>query len=376
MRACGANNFAGIFEGNHSIYLYSRGGGVYVGLFKSTTSRASIRNLGVVDANLYGPSANQSIGALVGLNRGNIRVSYTRGGTVNNDSVSGNLTNVGGLVGLNQGGNIVTSHVRDCTVNGGAGDDVIGGLVGSNKNGSTIIASHATGCTINVVGGSFAGGLVGIMFTGTITASYATGAIHGGAGSDDVGGLVGSMGVFGSSSGTNTITASYATGAVNGGAGSDQVGGLVGFMTANTNSITASYATGATNGGVGRDGVGGLVGFMAGGTNTITASYATGDANGDVGNDDAGALVGEVTTGAGTTNTITHSYGFSNVAKEYDGNDGTAHPAGLSGSGAAKANGLTAPVGREYRCCRRMGPDCQQDQGRLGLLALPAKPLP
>ena len=51
----GANSFAGIFEGNgHSISnLYSRGGGVHVGLFRSTTSRASIRNLGVEDANLY-----------------------------------------------------------------------------------------------------------------------------------------------------------------------------------------------------------------------------------------------------------------------------------------------------------------------------------
>ena len=158
---------------------------------------------------------------------------------------------------------------------------------------------------------------------------------------DRVGGLVG----FTGAGGTNSVLASYATGAVNGGAGADKVGGLVGSIdTSGTHTITASYATGVANCD-GNDNVGGLVGLMGYGTSTITASYATGDANGDVGNDDAGALVGEVTTGAGTTNTITHSYGFSNVAKENNGNDGTAHPAGLSGSGAAKANTLTAPGG-------------------------------
>ena len=116
-------------------------------------------------------------------------------------------------------------------------------------------------------------------------------------------------------------------------------------MSNGTNTITASYATGDANGGAGADDVGGLVGFMSNGTNTITASYATGDANGDADSDDAGALVGEVATSG--TQTITHSYGFSSVAEENNGNNGTAHPAGLTGSGAAKANTLTAPGGSE-----------------------------
>ena len=441
----GPNNFAGIFEGNgHSISnLYSRGrSGSHRGLFRATTSAASIRNLGVVDANIYSTSGSVGIGGLVGSNLGSIVSSYVKGGTINKDGILGDLTNVGGLVGLNQGGNIVTSHARDCTVNGGTGNGYTGGLVGSSRNGSTIIASHVRDCTIGgggyiggLVGGMFAGtnsltasyvtggtvnsgtdrsyigglvgsmgpifsssstnsitasyatgtvnggaesdrvgGLVGIMFndTNSITASYATGDINGGVGVDNVGGLVGSInnginsiiasyatgavnsgagsdnvgGLVGYMlSGTNTITASYATGTVNGGVGVDRVGGLVGIMFAGTNSITASYATGTVNGGVGVDNVGGLVGVMGAGTNSITASYATGAANGGSGADDVGALVGEVD--AGGTNTITHSYGFGDGTMENDGNDGTAHPAGLSGSGAAKANTLTDPVGSE-----------------------------
>ena len=377
----GATNFAGIFEGNgHSISnLYSRGrSGSHRGLFRATTSAASIRNLGVVDANIYSTSGSVGIGGLVGSNLGSIVSSYVKGGTINKDGILGDLTNVGGLVGLNQGGNIVTSHARDCTVNGGTGNGYTGGLVGSSRNGSTIIASHVRDCTIG--GGRYIGGLVGGMFAGTnsLTASYVTGGtVNSGTDRSYIGGLVGSMGPIFSSSSTNSITASYATGTVNGGAESDRVGGLVGIMFNDTNSITASYATGDINGGVGVDNVGGLVGYMLSGTNTITASYATGTVNGGVGVDNVGGLVGNMGAGtnsitasyatgaanggsgaddvgalvgevdAGGTNTITHSYGFGDGTMENDGNDGTAHPAGLSGSGAAKANTLTDPVGSE-----------------------------
>ena len=335
----GANNFAGIFEGNgYSISnLYSRGGGAHVGLFRSTTSRASIRNLGVVDANLYvsDSNANSRAGGLVGSNLGSIVSSYAKGGTVNRSH--NNAGQIGGLAGFSQG-SIRDSHATGA-VNGGAGVDNVGGLIGWSGTGSSIIASYATGAVNGGAGIDRAGGLVGRITDGsTITASYATGVVNGGDGADDVGGLVGDM-----NTGTNSITASYATGVVNGGAEIDFVGGLVGIMFSGTNTITASYATGDANGGAGADDVGGLVGDMNTGTNSITASYATGDANGDAGSDDAGALVGEVATSG--TQTITHSYGFSSVAEENNGNNGTAHPAGLTGSGAAKANTLTAPGG-------------------------------
>ena len=339
----GPNNFAGIFEGNgNSISnLYSRGGGVHVGLFRSTTLQGSIRNLGVVDANLYvsNSSANSRAGGLVGHNLGSIVSSYAKGGTVNRSH--NNAGQIGGLAGLNQG-SIRDSHATGA-VNGGDGNDRIGGLVGRSHN-ANIVASYATGVVNGGAGDDNVGGLVGLsdQGTNTITASYATGAVNGGAGIDNVGGLVGDMRV-----GTNTIIASYATGAANGNAGGDIAGGLVGFISGGS-SITASYATGAANGGAGdNDDVGGLVGLMSGGINTITASYATGAANGNAGSGRVGALVGAALRGGGTLNTITHSYGFGSGMQEGIGDDGTPHPAGLSGSGAAKANGLSDPAGNE-----------------------------
>ena len=297
----GATDFAGIFEGNgYKISnLYSRGSGSR-GLFKSTNPTASIRNLGVVDANLYGGAGDDLIGGLVGLNQGSISASSATGGTVDG---GGDKDRVGGLVGqITHGGTITDSHATGA-VNGGDGNDRVGGLVGQITHG------------------------------GTITASYATGAVNGGVGNDEVGGLVGYT------NGGN-ISASYATGAANGGAGGDNVGGLVGYMASGTNTITASYARGAANGGAGADVdyVGGLVGYMGTGTNTITASYATGtpDSGNVAGADTVGALVGGVAPSG--TNTITYSYGFGSPAHFMAiENAGTTRP-----SGVTSATNLTA----------------------------------
>ena len=183
----GTTNFNAVFDGNgHSISnLYSRGGGNR-GLFRSTTATATIRNVGVVAARLYGGAGKDVIGGLVGYNLGDIIASYATG-----------------------------------AANGGAGDDIVGGLVGENFG--NILASYATG---NVDGGDGdydnVGGLVGYDFEGSISASYATGAVNGGAGDDNVGGLVGIVG-------NTNIVASYATGNVDGGDGDyDDVDTLIG----------------------------------------------------------------------------------------------------------------------------------------------------
>ena len=348
----GPNNFAGIFEGNgNSITnLYSRGGGNR-GLFRATTSAASIRNLGVVDANLYmGSGSNQFIGALVGFNGGSIRAGSATGGTVNNGS--GTSNHAGGLVGRNNGGNITASSVTDSTINGSSSrSGSVGGLVGFMAFGtSNITASHVKDSTVNGNDNLYVGGLVGYMFNNTnrILASYVKGGtVNGGVGNDYVGGLVGAMLV-----GTNNIIASSATGAVNGGAGIDYAGGLVGYMDAGTNTITASYATGAVNGGAEVDFIGGLVGRN---DDSIIASYATGDVDGgDSGRNYVGGLVGYVATATiiasyatgATSNgthagdligsdladasTITKSYGFGSGTTEGDGKDGDAHPSGVT----------------------------------------------
>ena len=302
------NTFDAIFEGNgHTISnLYSRNTndttGANVGLFRNITAAASVRNLGVVDAHLYGSDADYNgyvgsdyVGSLVGINQGSINASYATGGTLNGGD--GNDF-VGSLVGYAHGSSMKFSYATG-TLNGGGGNDRVGGLVGWNE--------------------------------GSIGASYATGAVHGGAGADSIGGLVGK-------NDQGRILASYATGDADGGAGADSIGGLVGKN--DQGRILASYATGDADGGAG-DGVyvGGLVGFFDLGS--IGASYATGEANGGAGEYDyVSGLVGWRFKGD-----IIASYAFGSKSggEKTLGEDGDAHPDGLAGiSGkAGKVNALT-----------------------------------
>ena len=304
----GPSNFAGIFEGNgHSTsHLYSRGNGNR-GLFRSTTATASIRNVGVVAARLYGGAGAGTVGGLVGWNNsGSISVSYAMG------AVHGGAGDdyVGGLVGHISGGSISASYATGA-VHGGAGTDNVGGLVGYISGGS-ISASYTTGAVDGGAGNyDNVGGLVGYNAGGNIGASFATGAVDGGAGADTVGGLVGwnngSIGasyatgdanggdmndyvgsLVGRNGGSGNIMTSHATSVAHGGAGDDYVGGLVGWN--DSGGITASYGMGVVYGDTGNDNVGGLVGWNNNGD--ITASFATGAAHGNDGEDNVGGLVG------------------------------------------------------------------------------------
>ena len=198
-----SNLFATIFEGNgYTISnLYSRRAGT-VGLFGTTNSSATIRNIGIIDNALYSSSGTSGrIGGLVGQNNGTIIASYATG-----DVDGGGIEDrAGGLVGYNNGGTITASYATGDVDGGEDHNDRVGGLVGQNNG--TITASYATG---DADGGDDdsdrVGGLVGQNNTGTIYASYATGNADGGTGnSDRVGGLVGDS-FYG------TIIASYGFG--------------------------------------------------------------------------------------------------------------------------------------------------------------------
>ena len=323
------DEFNAIFEGNgYSISnLYSRkadeDNSVSMGLFRETTLAVIIRNLGVVDSNVYGGDSVYLVGSLVGYNRGDIVASHATGGNV--DGGGGNYGEIGGLVGSNEGGSITASFAT-VNVHGGDGDDNVGGLVGDSStyddNHGKVIASYATGAVHGGAGNDKVGGLVGKNNTSEdIIASYATGDVYGGAGSDQVGGLAGSN--------QNNTTASYATGAIYGGAGNDDVGGLVGK---NGGNILASYATGAVNGDAGNDKVGGLVGYDYGGN--VMASYATGATDGGGESDNVGPLIG-VKDNPYSVSVITVSYGFGNVA------NGTVNNIGAPPSGVTSARSLT-----------------------------------
>ena len=244
-------------EGNgHTIHnLYGRRSTAgRLGLFGDIGSNSVIRSIGVATVYLYGSDSDDDIGALVGVTTGTIVASYASG-----------------------------------VVNGGAGDDRIGGLAGSVSEN-----------------------------TGRVIASYASGTVNGDAGADNVGGLIG----IGTSN--LVIIAAYASGTVNGGANNDRVGGLVGVT--NGFIAMATYAGGTVNGNAGNDTVGGFGGGLA--ITSVLASYATGTANGGANSD----TVGSIGVDGGTVFTATYGFGTS-TNFDTAGFDGTARTGGVAGVG-------------------------------------------
>ena len=250
-----SDRFQTTFYGNDrtiaNLYIDRLGGNQpeSVGLF-GYIERSSISRVGLVNVNVKG----ETVGVLVGSNRGSITLSYATG------SVSSQLY-AGGLVGENAG-SVANSHATGIVTGGSYG----GGLIGVNYG--SVTASYATG---SVSSEGFAGGLVARNH-GSVKSSYSTGSVSGG---EYGGGLVGHNEPY------SNITSSYATGKVS---GRVNMGGLVGL---NESSIASSYAIGNVSGDSGF--TGGLVGENYG---TIGSSYATGSVlvSGDYGY--TGGLIG------------------------------------------------------------------------------------
>ncbi|MGD0144973.1 MAG: GLUG motif-containing protein [Rhizomicrobium sp.] len=191
-------------------------------------------------------------------------------------------------MGFNIGGSVTGSYSTE-PVTAGPGAEDIGGLVGENLAG-TIEQSNASG---SVTGGvSDVGGLVGLNDNNsTIENSYATGAVTAqlgtaiGTESVGVGGLVGENESNGEGA---LIVASYASGAVK---GNDEVGGLVGVNDSGAQIETSEASgkvTATADPAVAGDGTdaGGLVGLASG---TISDVYATGSVSGY---NNVGGLIG------------------------------------------------------------------------------------
>ena len=130
--------FAAMFEGNgYTISNLYTRGTGAVGLFGSIDADAEIRNVGLINNNSYGGAGNDIVGGLVGFNSGEIIASYATGSA---DGGAGNADNVGGLVGFSSG-EIIASYATGRRWRRCA--DNVGGLVGRNIG--EIIASYATG---------------------------------------------------------------------------------------------------------------------------------------------------------------------------------------------------------------------------------------
>ena len=203
---------------------------IVVGLF-GYTNQATIKDLGVVDANVTGDSYT---GILVGkAENSQISNVYTSGTVTSNGSQIGGLTgelknstatnvystadvngntNVGGLIG-DSGGSIVEKAFATGKVTATEGQ--VGGLIGAMENGGTVKNSYATG---DVNGAKFVGGFVGYVAKASITYTfdtvYSTGRANG---SEYVGGFVG---VVRSGATTNIKNAVY-----NRSTGVDAIGG-------------------------------------------------------------------------------------------------------------------------------------------------------
>ena len=234
-------NFAGTIIGNgHTIKNLTSD----QGLFVTTTNTASISDLTLENFTITASSGG--IGALVGVNRGDI------------DDV----------------------HVINATINGGSYQD-IGGLIGNNQSGD--ISNSSADVTITGDGGMY-GGLVGQVVNGTITNSSSSGSISG---NSAVGGLIGDF----SSGGSASITNSYSTADVT---GNTAVGGFIGYMSTGGGSVADSYSSGNVNGSSSAENIGGFVGDMNSGT--LTNVYAYGEVNTDSTNN-VGGFAGKITSG-------------------------------------------------------------------------------
>jgi len=171
--------FSGVFDGRgHKISNLTIKGVVYLGLFGVLGSQAEVKDLGMVNVNIFRPSsmtgAGDYVGGLAGHNTGSVRYCYVTG------TVSGNIF-IGGLVGNNSGSvaQCYSTVVLD-------GDSVAGGLVGSN--GGNVIYCYSTGA---VIGKARLGGLVGANW-GAVAQCYSTAVVNG---ASNVGGLVGRSGL-------------------------------------------------------------------------------------------------------------------------------------------------------------------------------------
>lgn len=175
----------------------------YVGLIAYVGPTGVVKNLGVTVAAVNAASSTdlqrEYVGAVAGENEGTV-IAYVEGGSVRggsavggvvgsnrgmlagiaNVTVTGATDDVGGLAGRNTGSVYGSSRG---VINGTASSNNVGGLVGNNQGGN--IVGFSTGA---VHGSSIVGGLVGLnSSSGTVT-GYSTASIDG---AEYLGGLAG-----------------------------------------------------------------------------------------------------------------------------------------------------------------------------------------
>ena len=280
-------SFSGSYDGgSHTVSEVftpagSSNGYSYQGLFgrvsgQSSTSKATISNVGMIDSFVQGYSY---VGGVVG-----DAAAVTVENCYNTGSVYASTNYVGGVVGGAQ-----IEDILNCYNTGSvSGSSSVGGVVGDAHNYSIIENCYNTGSVSG--SGENVGGVVGkANINSTVSNCYNTGSVSGSG--SRVGGVVGSAYSI-------TITNCYNTGSVS---GSDFVGGVVGNASSDT--VENCYNTGSVSGS------GEIVGGVAGGAyinSTITNCYNTGSVE--------GSYVGGVVGGAWDSSTVTNCYNAGSVS--------------------------------------------------------------
>ena len=137
----------------------------YLGLFGVIGNGASAKDvfdLGITNAAITGQSGADYIGILAGSNAGAIETSYTTGSVTSANSA----TYVGGLIGENIG--TILNAYNQANISGGSSSDFIGGAVGYNSGSIDKIYNSGT---VSATGTNL-GRLVGKNNGGTVTNSY------------------------------------------------------------------------------------------------------------------------------------------------------------------------------------------------------------
>ena len=164
------NSYTGTFDGGgHTITgLTVTTNDGYAGLFGYIGDAGTVKNV-VMDGIQI--TCNHRLGSAGGV------AGFSRGGTIENCSVSGSVSGTmraGGVVGVQWEASI-TGCSSSATVKGLA---YVGGVAGETNSGATMAACYATGnvtIEIDPINNIFGGGLVGFNAGSSVLACYATG---------------------------------------------------------------------------------------------------------------------------------------------------------------------------------------------------------
>lgn len=309
------NGFTGTFDGRGNRIIGLNVSGDDAGIFSTVGTNTVNNNDGttttytgtVKDVNIYSGTftGTTTAGAVAGVNNGRIEGIVTFGNTVTVTGDNSNVSNAGGIVGVNNSGTfennandgVLTNGIYDVESTGsviaGSSTAVAGGLVGTNNGGiansfsdSAVTVKVDNQNPVTTTGGL--GGVVGVNTEkGNVQYVDSLGVTNGGAtGSSNIGGIIGTN--------NGNMYSGYNESIVS---GANNVGGIIGTNAADKKVENVVNATGVE----GKDNVGGLVGVNSG-------SVTNGRNNGTItGTNYVGGMVGSNGENSTLTNLVNDS---------------------------------------------------------------------